>query len=265
MSVSDTAHDVVAVARHAQVSMLAAGLAYFGFASLLPFTLLVVIAMTTLGGEELAEQFFTVAISILGEQFGTLLTEAAFAGGPRHLTAFVSVIVLAWSWVRLFQSSESAFAAVYGERKQQSLRATFRDAVLVFATNVVAMMLLVGISILYGLTQGTVATLAPIVLFVVLTVVFFPMFYVLPEADVTLEEVLPGTVFAAGAWATASVLFGVYAGFASAVSYGAAGAAILVLTWLYVGGLALLFGATLNAVMGGRVDPEDVWVPTDYM
>ncbi|PSQ12811.1 YihY/virulence factor BrkB family protein, partial [Halobacteriales archaeon QS_7_69_60] len=36
-------------------------------------------------------------------------------------------------------------------------------------------------------------------------------------------------------------------------------------TWLYVGAAAMLLGAAYNAVLADRVDPDDEWVPTDYM
>jgi membrane protein len=36
---------------------------------------------------------------------------------------------------------------------------------------------------------------------------------------------------------------------------------LLVLSWLYVGSFALLVGVVLNAVIAGRVEPDETWVP----
>lgn len=126
-------------------------------------------------------------------------------------------------------------------------------------------MLLGGIGIWFGLSGRVAALVAPLLLFVALIAVFLPIFYIFPHVDVTVREVLPGTILAAGVWAVASFGFRFYAGSASTVAYGAAGAIVLLLSWLYIVGLATLVGAALNAVLGDHVDPDDEWVPTDYM
>lgn len=262
--VPETALDVVAVARRAQVSLLAASLAYFGFTSLLPVALLVVILLTAVGGDAVAERTLSVVSSVLGERLGSTVTDVVLAEEDRLPTTVVGLVVLLWSGLRLFRSTDRAFAAVYGERSAVSIPATFRNAVLVFLTNLLALALLGGVGIWLGLSGGVVSAAAPVVLFAALVVVFLPMFYVFPRVGVSLREILPGTVFAAGVWAVASVGFRVYA-VLSTPAYGAAGTALLVLTWLYVGGFALLLGATLNAVLGGHVAPDYERLPTDYM
>jgi membrane protein len=245
--------------------MLAAGLAYFAFTSLVPVVLLGVMLATTFGGAVVLERTVAVASTVLGDPIGPLLTTAVFASEVRTRSTVVAVAVLTWSAVRLFGSSDRAFAAIYGERAHRSLLTTVRNASVVFATNLVALALLGGIVVLFGALARPFAVLAPLALFVTLVVVFLPMFYVFPPSDVTLVEVLPGTVFAAGSWAVASVLLGVYAGTSGSRVFGAASGLLLVFTWLYAGGLGILLGATLNAVLGGRVDPDGRWVPTAYM
>lgn len=261
----ETLHDTVAVARRSQVSLLAASLAYFGFLSLFPFAVLVIIVLTALGGESLGDATLALLGTVFGEQVSRQLTEAVFVTGSRTSSTLVSLSVLVWSALRLYRSSDRAFAAVYDDRKNTTLLSTFRDAALVFVTNLLAVVLLGGVGIWFGLTGRVAAVVAPGLLFVALVAVFLPMFYVFPRAEVALREVLPGTVLAAGVWAAASFGFRLYAGTTTTIAYGAAGAVVLVLSWLYVGGLATLLGAALNAVLGGRVDPDDEWVPTDYM
>lgn len=261
VSLLETGRDVLAVARRAQLSMLAAGIAYFGATSLLPLALLVVIAFTVVADEALAERVVEFTAVLLGDELGEPVAEAILAEERRVSSSTISVVVLAWSAQRLFRGTDRAFAAVYGEHDEKSLLATVRNGLLVFLTNLVALVSLGAIALVFGLSESAAASLAPIVLFVVLIAIFLPMFYVFPHAEVTLAEILPGAVIAAGVWAIASVGLGTYAGTAGAGSYGAAATAVLVLTWLYVGGLALLVGATLNAVLGDRVDPDEEWVP----
>ena len=257
MSVVRTVRETVGVARRAQISVLAAGLAYFGFTSLLPLALLAVLLFTAVADEAVAEQLIVTAASFMGDELGETVVMAVFAGERRLSSSVVGIVVLVWSAGRLFRGMDGAFAAIYAQREEKSLVRSARDGVVVFVTILLALVLLAAIAAVFGLTDGVAASAAPVVLFVALVVLFLPMFYVFPLADVSVVEVLPGTVLAAGAWAVASVGFGVYAGIVGTQAYGAATAAILVLTWLYVGGLALLFGATLNAVLAGRVATGD--------
>jgi YihY family inner membrane protein len=239
VSLLSTIRDVVAIARRAQVSMLAAGLAYFAFTSLFPLALLAVVLITAVGGDALAERVMEVAVSTLGDQVGEIVTTAVFAQEARLPSTVLGVVVLLWSSLRLFRSFDAAFATIYRERAERSLLRRFANAVVVLATNLLALSLLGAIAVLFGFRIGPAPVVAPIALFSALVVVFLPMFYVFPEPDVTVREVLPGTVLAAGAWAVASVAFGVYAGVSSLSTYGVASTALLLLTWLYVGGLAV--------------------------
>ena len=59
------------------------------------------------------------------------------------------------------------------------------------------------------------------------------------------------------------MFFRLYVTLSSSVRlYGVAGV-LLVLSWLYVGDLALLLGAATNAVLGGYVDLDADWLPDD--
>lgn len=257
--------ETLAVARRAQATLLAASLAYFAFLSLFPFAVLVVVVLTALGGEALGGATLALLANVLGEEVSRRLTSAIFATGSRLPSTLVSLAVLVWGALRLYRSTDRAFAAIYGTRTEGSLTARLRDATLVFLTNLLAVVLLGGVGVWFGLTGRLAAALAPGILFVTLVVGFLPMYYVFPRAAVGVRETLPGTVLAAGVWAAASFGFRIYADTVGTATYGAAGAVVLVLSWLYVGGLAILLGAALNAVLGGRVDPDDEWVPTDYM
>lgn len=260
-----TLQTVVAAVRRGQVTTQAAGIAYFGLSSLLPFVFLAVVGLTTVGGEAWIERITTASTAVLGDEFGRPLADAATSSRARAPSTAVGLAVLLWGTLRLYRSSDRAFAAVYDDRKSTSVTTRFRNAVVVFATNAGALALLCAVGLWFA-TTGTVArVLAPVVLFGTLIAVFLPMFYWFSPASATLVEILPGAVVAAGAWSVASVGLRLYIEFAHASTYGLLGALLLASTWLYVGALAMLFGAALNAVRAGRVDPDDEWVPTDYM
>ncbi|MFB6169901.1 MAG: YihY/virulence factor BrkB family protein [Haloarculaceae archaeon] len=251
----DTVRAVVALAREEQATLLAASLAYFSFVSLVPLLLLVFVALATLGTADLAVRAveLTSETATPGVDVAPLLSARV---GQGRATA-VGLVVLCWSALRLFRALDGVFGAVYGTHERESVARSLRDAGLVFVTLLGALVLLgvVGVVAPLGVAAGRVL-LGPVALFLALVVVFLPMFYVFPEPDVDLREAVPGVVFAAGTWSLSAAVFRVY--FVDGLDlYGAAGAVVLVLTWFYVGGLALVLGAVLNAVLAGRAVADD--------
>lgn len=263
MTLLRTIRDVSAVAKRAQVSMLAASLGYFGFTSLLPMALLAVVVFTVVADEATALRLVEMVASGLGADFGEDAARAVLEGERRLSSSVVGAVVLLWSAQRLYGGTDRAFAAVYGQREEKSLLASAWNALVVFLTNLLALSLLGALVVVLGLTERIHVAVGMVALFAVLVVVFLPMYYLFPLPDVTLAEVLPGTAFAAATWAVSSAAVGLYASRAGGGAYGAATAVVLLATWLYVGGLALLIGATLNAVLADRVDPDEEWVPME--
>jgi membrane protein len=89
-----------------------------------------------------------------------------------------------------------------------------------------------------------------------LFLVFYPMYYIFPDTDVTPLEVVPGVAFAAVGLTVAQTLF-------VAFKAGSAGANIvasilILLTWLYIVGLVVLLGAVINAVLSNRSEDVDI-------
>src|SRR5204862_6988729 len=83
-----------------------------------------------------------------------------------------------------------------------------------------------------------------------LLVAFAPLLYLGPDVEQPEWRFLtPGSLVAALLWIAASGLFAVYtATFASYnKTWGALSAVIVMLTWLWITGLALLLGAEINA------------------
>lgn len=83
-----------------------------------------------------------------------------------------------------------------------------------------------------------------------ITVALFVLVYrLLPKADVTLRDTLPGAFLAGLLWELAKYIFAWSLGyFHYDQIYGSVGAVVAVLTWSYVSSLIMLFGAQLTAV-----------------
>lgn len=84
--------------------------------------------------------------------------------------------------------------------------------------------------------------------FTMLSLAFSLVYYFAPDAETSWRWIAPGAAFGAALWVAASFGFRLYmANFSSYQVYGAVGAVITMLLWLYVSSLALLLGAELNA------------------
>lgn len=260
---------VVAVARQEHITLLAASLAYYLFAALVPLLLFAIIGLSLFGNGVLSQVNAAMSGTVLPQGLSIPRTLLSQTEG-RLRAAALGAVILTWSALRMFGALDGAFAAVYDTRDGISLRDKVFDATLVFftVTLATASLALVGVALaLVVRDQLLLRLVSPLFLFGTLVVVFLPMFYVLPETrGVSVAEILPGTLLAAVVWTVSGVLFRLYATLSSSVQlYGAVGGVLLVLTWLYVGGLALLVGAALNAVLAGRVDPDTEWVPSEYL
>ncbi|MFB6087950.1 MAG: YihY/virulence factor BrkB family protein [Haloarculaceae archaeon] len=203
-----------------------------------------------------AEQVVRATRNVLSPVGEETLRETLTAGAGRTPATLFSVAVLSWSTLKVFRGLDIAFSRIYGTTEVDSLLDKLRDAAVALGAVGLAVAALVGVGVVAGragIALGGV--LGTVSLVVVLTVVFLPLYYLFPEAEVTIRGVLPGAALAAVGWALLGAVFGTYASLAGGASlYGAVGAILLLVTWFYVGGIVLLAGATLNAVLSG-VDP----------
>lgn len=258
--------DIITLARREQFILTAASLAYFAFISLVPLLLLLVVAVSVLGGDALATRAVTRATQTVAAENADLLRDIVFSAANRQQATVVGAAVLLWGALLTFRALDTAFAGIYGTHDERSPLGMVIDVLLVFVVIVAAAVAMVatGVALSVFVRTQLWQTLGPLVLFAVLAVVFVPLYYILPEADLRFTEVLPGTAFAAAAWAILQSLFGYYAAISGVTRlYGAASAFLLILVWLYVGGFVLLVGAALNAVLSGRVEPDAEWLPVE--
>lgn len=271
-SLLSLARDVAAVSRERQISVKSAGLAYHAFNTLVPLVILALVGATLTDSLEPLVATLESAAGLEGVVTDGGLEEAAGNSGDRIRAAILALLILLWSAARLFQAVNSAFTDVYGSRKDESYVNTATTVTLVTVLNAalvtatvalaVALVSVVGISLSVFL-GGVVATAASAVLLAILLVaVFTPMYYLFPQPDVGVGGVLPGVVFAALSWTALAVSFRIYVATSESIAlFGIAGAILLVLTWVYLGGFCLLLGAVLNAVLSGHVDPDEGWIP----
>lgn len=249
---------IVTVTRDADVSLLAAAVAYYAFVSLVPLLLIALAVATMIGGEAFATEVVDQAGALLTPAGQEVAFEALSTGTGRGGATVIGFLVLAWSGLRLFRGLDKAFAHVYDVQVTETLLEEIRDATVVLITIGVGVVALVAVSTFETVATGQFADfVATLSLVVLLLAIFLPLYYVLPDVDLRAREALPGTVTVAIGWTLLGGAFSWYATTAGNFAlYGVLGGVLLLLTWLYFGAMLVILGAVLNAVIAGRVATE---------
>jgi membrane protein len=257
----------VATVRRQQVSFLAAAIAYYAFVSLVPLALFGLAVGQYLGAARI-EAFLAGSTVFLTpaaiDVIGTAVTDSSAAG----TATVVGFVVLLWSGSRVFRGLDVAFSRVYGVHEPKSIPDTLLDMTIVLLGIPIALIVatLLGVVVPYVDWVPGSELLGPFGLVPALVVVFFPMYYRLPGVSVSVREALPGTVLAGVGWSLLATGFSVYATAVGGFQlYGVLGAALLLVTWLYLGGSIIMVGAVLNTVLAGtpaddrsdRADEDD--------
>ncbi|ELY80661.1 ribonuclease BN [Natrinema pellirubrum DSM 15624] len=268
---------VLRLAKDQQLTLLAAGVAFYGFLSLVPLMLLALGLAASVGGEALADRLSAAATDILTVQAQTLLADAVTDETGRRGATVAGILGLLWGSSRVLRGLDRAFSQVYDTVGEKSLLDTIWDAMIVSIAITAGLALLGALELVVRFPPGLEVSFAVAVvgqLFVVLGlfVTFLPLYVIFPDANVGIREAAPGTVIAAVGWFVLSRTFSLYAGLLSDYAvYGALGAVFLVLIWLYVGAIILVFAAVVNAVLADREldrqlqSPGRRQIPTEAM
>jgi len=195
------------------------------------------------------------ALTAADDEEGEALLRSAMTAqeGLEGLTV-VGLAVLLWGALRAFRALDQAFSLVYGTGQSVSILRSIAVALLA--------LLAVGAGIAATVVVGAAIALLPgrfpasfgvVTLFLTLFVVFLPLYFLFPDVDLAVRDVVPGAALAALGWTALGGLFQLYATYVSRTSiYGLLGGVLLLLAWFYVGALLLLVGAALNAVRSGH-------------
>lgn len=253
---------VVEQAREDEITFLAASVAYYAFVSLIPLLLFLFLVVSIFGGQELANQVVDQSSAYLAPAGQEAIRDAITGEEGRGGATIAGFVVLLWSALKLFRGLDTAFSIVYGYGLDKSILGQLVNALLVFGAILIAVLGMLALGTLTALLPDLpFISLTPLLALVALSVVFLPVHYVMPDVeDLTIRQALPGAVFTGTGWAILHSLFGIYASNAGQYdAYGVVGAILLLLTWLYIGGIVIILGAVLNYVLMARDNdaPDD--------
>ena len=249
---------------------LGAALAFYTAVSLSPLLLAVVsIAGLAFGREAASGQIVEQIRDVVGQEAATVIEQLVLKSSSTSdgiVAAVIAFAVLIFGASGVFAELQSALNTVWkvpGRASTDGIWTKIKDRLLSFSLVCgTAFLLLVSlvISAVLSAINGTIAgwlpgmdVLAQVINFLIslgLTTVLFAMiFQWLPETDLAWSDVWVGAAVTAGLFAIGRYLIGLYLGRAAIGSaYGAAGAFVALLVWIYYSTQILLFGAELTFV-----------------
>jgi membrane protein len=267
-------HDYLAIVRRAgketlddNVPMIASALAYSSFLAI-PSALLVATGLFTLvAGPDTISNLMQHLGQIAPKETVTLLNDSLQRLHDHPATSVVMTIlgfvIALWATTGAMNAFMTGLNIAY-DRKDRRNFAKKRIVGLLMTACIAAFLLVFGLLVLgpvlskwVGNAIGASGVVSAVwwaaqwpVLLVGLLAGFATLLYLGPDIDQPRWQfVTPGALVAVVAWLVASGLFAVYTSMFSSYNktWGSLAAVIIMLTWLWLTGLALLFGAELNA------------------
>jgi membrane protein len=243
----------------------AAQLAYYFFLALFPFLICVIASLSAFGtadrGRALLFHFFARALPPSAfELINKTFTEIIQASGPLKMS--FGIITSLWSASTGMSAVIETLNAAYKVKETRSLLKQY--AVATGLTVGIALLLVISVviavfgdRILNALSLGNVIANAwtvaqwPLALALIL-LAFAITYYFAPDLiDRQWHWITPGAILCVILWMGASVGLRIYLHFLGTynATYGSLGAAIVLLLWFYLSGIAVLSGGALNGVL----------------
>jgi membrane protein len=253
---------------------LGAALAFYTAVSLSPLLLAVVAIAGLAFGEEAARGEIVEQIhDVVGQEAATVIEQLVLKSANKSdgiAAAVIAFAVLLFGASGVFAELQGALNAVWkvpGRKHEGGIWSFVKNRLLSFSLVCgTAFLLLVSlvVSAILAAVQGKIAGWMPgmdvlaqvlnFLLSLALTTLLFAMiFQWLPETDLAWSDVWVGAAVTALLFAIGRYLIGLYLGRAAVGSaYGAAGAFVVLLVWIYYSTQILLFGAELTFVYATR-------------
>lgn len=251
MSVLQTGRDVVRIFREENVPFMAASIAYYTIASIIPLLTIALVVLSVFGATDLLIDALRSSLSSGSEE---VLNRVLTNTSGRGAAGVVGLLLAVWSGSKVFRGISIAFDEVYEASADDSLLEQVGKSLLVFGLILGGIVLLSAVSITLTYVRFQIpyqTALGNVLAFVALVLAFLPLYYVLPPVSVSVRHALPGTVVAALGWVLLQIAFFYYAGNAGKyAAYGLLGAVLLFITFLYLAAIVLVVGAVVNVVLG---------------
>lgn len=244
--------NVVKTSQRAQITFLAAAVAYYALLSLVPLLAIALVVSAAFGGGWIVEGVLDSLDAVLTPETVALLREALEGGAGRVGASLVGTGILLWSALKVLRALDTAFSAIYGADSFPSLPRSLLNGAVVLAAIPVGIALTAAVPLVVRIFPlGPLARTATVAGGMLgLTVVFLPLYVVFPGRSVHPRDAVPGAFVAALGWTALGSTFSIYIDVAGGVTlYGPIGGFLLLVTLLYFGALVLMLGVVVNATL----------------
>jgi membrane protein len=258
--------------RNDNVSLLAAGVAFFGALAVIPASVIAVSAYGVFTSPGEAEAHVEALLEVLPETTARTLEAqihpiADFSHLHLSLGLILSVLALLWTVSNLTRAIVRAVVIASGQGESrsplESRLASLGLSLLVITVVTAAVAVIAAVPVwLSALDPDHAIVTFSNMRWVLIAGLFGGGILALyrtslPVRPESWRAALPGALIATGLWVVFSIGFSVYVSqFASYnVKYGALGAGAVLLLWFWLSSIVVILGAQINAVRGLRVPP----------
>ncbi len=257
-----------------KVPMLAAALAYYTIFSLAPLLIIsIAIAGLVLGQAAVQGQLYSQLDTWIGKEGAELIRTMVESTQGTHsgaIATIVGAITLVLGAIGVFGQLQEAFNAIWhvpestGPGWRGQLQERFSSLLMVLALGAFLLLSLVTSAVLAALNplaEGVLPAAAwlwdglhQVVSLVILIGLFAAMFKKVPDVSIKWSDVWPGAILTAILFTIGRSLIDLYLSFSAVASaYGAAGALIVILVWIYYSTLIVLFGVEFTRIYTGQI------------
>ena len=243
---------------------LSAAISYYTLFSLFPLIVAIISGLSFLLGQESIDELANRVAQqspVSEETISEIITSAV---NSRNIAGIVGILGLLWAGTAVFGSIRKGINATWGITRPRSfLKERLIDITFMV---VAAVLMLISIfstailtylmEILEFITRETyvdgallwerlASALPPTLSFIV----FFAIYWLLPNTNVKITEPLPGAIFATTGFEILKNVFVWFIGNSSIYTtiYGSVGSIVVLLVWVYVSSIILLFGSTITS------------------
>lgn len=261
---------------------LSASLSYYTLFSMAPMLLIVIAIGSILLGKEAAEGYLYQQFEGLMGHLGAMQLQEMIrnvrTSGDTPWVSIVSVITFILGATGVFIEIQDSINTIWSIRVKPK-----RGWVRLIMTRLISFSMVVGIGFLLMVSLvvsgilsmmdtwivANVGSFAWLAAFIsngisigVVMLLFAVIFKVLPDAELKWKDVLIGAFFTAVLFLIGKYLINIYLSQSSTVSaYGAAGAVVLIILWVYYSAIILYYGAEFTKVYanehGGKIRPNN--------
>ena len=264
------------------VSLVAAGVAFYGLLALVPMLGATVLIYGLMASPEtvlhnvqsLATTLPQDVAKLVGDQ---LLNVTKTSGGKKGLGLLAALALALWGARNAAGSIVIALNIAYEEEEKRGfLKVTLLSLTITLAAVVLAMLGAAAIGLMAQL-ERLLPNLGPVGVFAGKALAYVVLAAVAAAAAATLYRygpsrtraqwkwITPGSLFFAIAWVLLTLGFGFYVSHFGKynVTYGSLGGVIVLVTWLYLSSFVLLFGAEFNSEIEHQTAKDTTAVPVD--